>query len=257
MAGGSSAVPVIQTNGLAKVYAGAEPIHALRPLNFTVRRGDFVAVMGASGSGKSTLMNLLGCLDTPTSGSYLLDGVDVGSLSRNGRADIRSRKLGFVFQGFNLLSRTTAVENVMLPLMYDRSSRFSRPREHAVEALERVGLGHRLNHEPSELSGGQQQRVAIARALVNEPAVLLADEPTGNLDTKTASEVMDLFQILNDGGITVLIVTHEQVVADHAERIIELRDGSLLRDERVERRTRASGMFADSAADANNGGNSP
>ena len=192
--------------------------------------------MGVSGSGKSTLMNLLGCLDTPTAGSYRLDGVEVARLTRNQRADLRNQKLGFVFQGFNLLARTTAVENVLLPLLYDRTGRIARPRERAVEALTRVGLGHRLDHEPSELSGGQQQRVAIARALVNEPAVLLADEPTGNLDTRTTTEVMALFQDLNDAGITVLVVTHEPEVAEYCKRVIELRDGRLIRDAAVDDR---------------------
>lgn len=225
--------PVICTKGLAKVYDAVEPIHALRPLDLTVRRGEFVAIMGASGSGKSTLMNLLGCLDTPTAGSYRLDGVEVGRLTRNERADLRSRKLGFVFQGFNLLARTSAVDNVLLPLVYDRTGRFKNPTERAVEALGRVGLEHRLDHEPSELSGGQQQRVAIARALVNEPTLLLADEPTGNLDTRTAVEVMALFQELNDAGITILVVTHEPEVAGYTRRILELRDGYLIRDEPV------------------------
>jgi putative ABC transport system ATP-binding protein len=178
-------------------------------------------------------------------------------MSRDQRARIRNDRIGFVFQSFNLLARTPAIENVELPLLYAKHLPARERHRRAKDLLERVGLADRLDHTTSQLSGGQQQRVAIARALVNEPDILMADEPTGNLDTKTASEVMDLFQILNDGGITVLIVTHEPVVADHAERIIELRDGSLLRDERVERRTRASGMFADSAADANNGGNSP
>ena len=225
--------PVILTDGLAKTYPGAEPVHALRPLDLTIRRGEFVAVMGVSGSGKSTLMNLLGCLDTPTEGSYRLDGVEVADLTRNQRADLRSQKLGFVFQGFNLLARTTAVDNVLLPLLYDRTGRIAKPRQRAVEALERVGLAHRLDHVPSELSGGQQQRVAIARALVNEPAVLLADEPTGNLDTRTTVEVMALFQDLNDAGITILVVTHEPEVSEYCRRVVELRDGRLIRDEAV------------------------
>ena len=229
----ASGEPVVWTAGLAKTYDGAEPVHALRPLDLTIGRGEFVAVMGVSGSGKSTLMNLLGCLDTPTAGSYRLDGVEVAALTRNERADLRSQKLGFVFQGFNLLARTTAVDNVLLPLLYDRTGRIARPRERAVEALTRVGLEHRLDHVPSELSGGQQQRVAIARALVNEPAVLLADEPTGNLDTRTTVEVMALFQDLNDAGITILIVTHEPEVSEYCRRVVELRDGRLIRDEAV------------------------
>ncbi len=228
--------PVILTEGLSKVYPGVEPVHALRPLDLAIYPGECVAVMGVSGSGKSTLMNLLGCLDTPTEGTYRLDGVTVGGMSRNERADLRSQKLGFVFQGFNLLARTTAVDNVMLPLLYDRTGRIKKPRERAVEALTRVGLEHRLEHVPSELSGGQQQRVAIARALVNQPAVLLADEPTGNLDTRTTTEVMALFQDLNDAGITVLIVTHEHEVSEYCKRVIELRDGRLIRDEAVAQR---------------------
>lgn len=238
-------MPVIRTEGLEKVYPGAEPVHALRPLDFTVERGEFVSIMGVSGSGKSTLMNILGCLDTPTSGSYKLDGVEVGGLSRDARADLRGQKLGFIFQGFNLLARTTALDNVLLPLLYDRTGRISDPNERAVEALEKVGLGHRMDHVPSELSGGQQQRVAIARALVNEPAVLLADEPTGNLDTKTTIEVMALFQELNDAGITILIVTHEHEVAEYTKRVFELRDGHLVRDELVENRRNARADLAD------------
>jgi len=240
-----SNMPVIRTEGLEKVYPGAEPVHALRPLDFTVERGEFVSIMGVSGSGKSTLMNILGCLDTPTSGSYKLDGVEVGGLSRDARADLRGQKLGFIFQGFNLLARTTALDNVLLPLLYDRTGRISDPNERAVEALEKVGLGHRMDHVPSELSGGQQQRVAIARALVNEPAVLLADEPTGNLDTKTTIEVMALFQELNDAGITILIVTHEHEVAEYTKRVFELRDGHLVRDELVENRRNARADLAD------------
>lgn len=227
------ATPVIETIGLEKVYEGAEPVHALRPINLRIQRGEFVSIMGVSGSGKSTLMNLLGCLDTATAGTYHLDGVEVGALSRNARADLRNQKLGFVFQGFNLLARTTAVDNVMLPLLYDRTGRFNAPRERAIQSLEQVGLGHRLDHVPSELSGGQQQRVAIARALVNEPKVLLADEPTGNLDTRTTVEVMALLQELNAAGITILVVTHENEVAEYTRRILELRDGRLIRDEAI------------------------
>jgi len=230
---------VIETIDLTRIYEAAEPVHALRGVNLTVRPGEFVALMGASGSGKSTLMNTLGCLDTPTSGTYLLDGVDVGRLSRNERADLRNQKLGFVFQGFNLLPRTSAVENVELPLMYDRTSRVTHPRKRAIEALERVGLGGRLDHQPSQLSGGQQQRVAIARALVNDPAVILADEPTGNLDTRTSIEVMHLFQELNDQGITIVLVTHEPDIARYAKRIVELRDGLIVSDRPVPNRRTA------------------
>jgi putative ABC transport system ATP-binding protein len=219
---------------------GANKVRALRGVDLTVEAGEMIAVMGASGSGKSTLMNILGCLDVPTSGSYYLDGQRVDGLSRNELADLRNRKLGFVFQGFNLLARTSAVENVELPLLYDRSGRWREPRALATKALERVGLGDRLDHQPSELSGGQQQRVAIARALVTEPRLLLADEPTGNLDSHTSVEVMELFQELNDQGITILLVTHEPAVARYAKRIIEVRDGRILRDHPVEERHSAT-----------------
>ena len=196
--------------------------------------------MGASGSGKSTLMNLLGCLDTPTSGSYTLDGERVDGLGKNELAAIRNQKLGFVFQGFNLLARTSAVKNVELPMLYDRSGRKRDTRALAVAALERVGLGERLDHLPSELSGGQQQRVAIARALVSEPALVLADEPTGNLDSHTTIEVMALFQQLNQQGITIVVVTHEPDVAVYATRIVEMRDGRILRDQPVASRHSAA-----------------
>ncbi len=194
--------PVIQTDKISKTYVtGVNEVHALQGVDLTVNRGELVAVMGASGSGKSTLMNMLGCLDTPTSGSYALDGVRVDGLGKNELAALRNQKVGFVFQGFNLLPRTSALENVELPMLYDRTSRTRDTRALAVAALERVGLGDRLAHQPSELSGGQQQRVAIARALVTEPALVLADEPTGNLDSRTSIEVMALFQRLNAQGI--------------------------------------------------------
>jgi putative ABC transport system ATP-binding protein len=196
--------------------------------------------MGASGSGKSTLMNILGCLDTPTSGHYFLDGESVDDLDGNELADLRNRKLGFVFPGFNLLPRTTALENVELPLLYDRSGRRRDTRELAAAALRRVGLGERLEHQPSELSGGQQQRVAIARALVTQPTLVLADEPTGNLDSRTSVEIMALFQELNDQGITILLVTHETDIAAYAKRIVEMRDGRIIRDELVRNRHRAA-----------------
>jgi len=225
---------VIHTHGLTKVYTmGQTQVHALRGVDLTVNRGEMIAVMGASGSGKSTLMNIIGCLDQPTSGTYVLDGIEVSRIGRRGLADIRNQKIGFVFQGFNLLSRTTAIDNVELPLLYERTGTKTKPRQRAMAALERVGLGDRLDHEPSELSGGQQQRVAIARALVSEPAILLADEPTGNLDTQTTADVMALFQDLNDAGMTIIIVTHESDVAHYTKRMVELRDGRVIRDERV------------------------
>jgi putative ABC transport system ATP-binding protein len=228
---------VIRTNALTKTYStGKTEVHALRGVDLSIERGELVAIMGTSGSGKSTLMNLLGCLDTPTSGEYWLDDVRVDGLGKNELAAIRNEKLGFVFQGFNLLPRTTAVENVELPLLYDRSGRKRDPRAMAIAALERVGLLERLDHQPSELSGGQQQRVAIARALVTEPALILADEPTGNLDSRTTIEVMALFQELNEQGITIVLVTHEPEVAVYAKRVVEVRDGRIVRDEAVKNR---------------------
>jgi len=229
---GASAI--IRVEGLERVYTmGKTEVRALRGVDLVVEPGEMVAIMGASGSGKSTLMNILGCLDRPTSGRHWLDGVRVDGLDRNELADIRNAKIGFVFQGFNLLARTSALENVELPLMYDRKHHRLDTRLAAREALERVGLGERLDHEPSELSGGQQQRVAIARALVTRPALLLADEPTGNLDSHTSVEVLALFQELNDAGITMLVVTHEPDIARYTKRVVELRDGVVVRDERV------------------------
>ena len=229
-----AATDVIRVVGVTKDYQmGQNVVHALRGINLTVKRGEMIAIMGQSGSGKSTLMNVLGCLDVPTAGQYFLDGVHVNDLSKNELADLRNQKLGFIFQGFNLLARTSALENVELPMLYDRSGRRRDTRALAAKALERVGLGSRLEHQPSELSGGQQQRVAIARALVTEPTVLLADEPTGNLDSRTSVEIMALFQELNANGITILIVTHEPEVACYARRIVEVRDGKILRDEPV------------------------
>jgi len=228
---------MIRIEGLTRVYAaGRAAVHALRGVNFQVKSGEMVAVMGASGSGKSTLMNILGCLDRPTGGSYWLDGVRVDGLNRNQLADVRNAKIGFVFQGFNLLARTSAVENVELPLMYDRHRHDTDIREAAREALVRVGLGERLDHQPTELSGGQQQRVAIARALVTRPSLLLADEPTGNLDSRTSIDVLALFQELNDAGITMIIVTHEPDIALYTKRVVELRDGLVVRDEPVRTR---------------------
>jgi putative ABC transport system ATP-binding protein len=226
--------PVIEISGVKKVYRmGETEVFALRGVDLTVNAGELLAVMGSSGSGKSTLMNILGCLDVPTAGSYVLDGVRVDGMSRNDLADLRNRKLGFVFQGFNLLPRTSAVENVELPLLYDRTGRWKNTRDLAAEALQRVGLGERLDHQPSELSGGQQQRVAIARALVTQPRLLLADEPTGNLDSKTSVEVMALFQALNEQGITVIIVTHEPDIAQYAHRVIDVRDGRIMKDHAI------------------------
>ncbi|HEY2804697.1 MAG TPA: ABC transporter ATP-binding protein [Gemmatimonadales bacterium] len=233
--------PVIHAENLVRTYStGGSEVHALRGVTLTVQPGEMLAIMGASGSGKSTMMNILGCLDRATSGSYELDGVRVESLARPALADLRNSKLGFVFQGFNLLARTSAVENVELPLLYDRSGRHLDTRRLAKEALERVGLGQRLEHQPSELSGGQQQRVAIARALVTKPALLLADEPTGNLDSRTSIEVMALFQELNDNGITIVVVTHEPDIASYCRRVIEMRDGLVRRDELVKDRQIAS-----------------
>ncbi len=233
--------PVIELTGVTKVYQmGETEVYALRGVDLSVSAGEMIAVMGSSGSGKSTLMNILGCLDVPTAGSYMLDGIRVNGMTRNERADLRNRKLGFVFQGFNLLPRTTAVANVELPLLYDRTGRFTSTRALAVEALTRVGLGARLEHQPSELSGGQQQRVAIARALVTQPTLLLADEPTGNLDSKTSIEVMALFQELNEQGITVIVVTHEPDIAQYAHRVVDVRDGRILRDHAVAAPRRAA-----------------
>jgi len=232
---GSSEGPVvIETKDLTRVYqTGRTEVRALDGVDITIRDGEFVAIMVASGSGKSTLMNILGCLDKPTSGRYTLAGTHVEKLSKNELADIRNARIGFVFQSFNLLSRTQAIDNVELPLLYDRSGRKIDTRQVATEALERVGLGDRLDHEPSELSGGEQQRVAIARALVGSPSMILADEPTGNLDSHTSVEVMTLFQKLNGNGITVVIVTHEAEIARYADRIILMRDGRVISDEPV------------------------
>jgi putative ABC transport system ATP-binding protein len=232
-----SAEAVIRTRDLRKIYgSGENQVAALAGIDFQVARGEMIAIMGASGSGKSTLMNILGCLDYPTSGEYVLDGERVDDLDKDDLADIRNRKIGFVFQGFNLLGRTTALENVELPLLYDRSGRRLDTRALAEKALEKVGLADRMDHDPGELSGGQQQRVAIARALVTEPAILLADEPTGNLDTKTSNHIMRLLQSLHADGMTILLVTHEGDIASYAERIVELRDGRIVRDQRVSAR---------------------
>jgi putative ABC transport system ATP-binding protein len=237
----AAAPDVIRVDGVTKVYhMGSQTVHALRGVDLRVKSGEMIAVMGHSGSGKSTLMNMLGCLDVPTSGDYYLDGVRVNGLSKNQLADLRNQKLGFVFQGFNLLARTSALENVELPLLYDRSGKRHDTRALAQRSLERVGLGQRVDHHPSELSGGQQQRVAIARALVTTPTVLLADEPTGNLDSRTSIEIMALFQELNEEGVTILIVTHEPDIACYAKRLVEVRDGRILRDEPMQDRRLAA-----------------
>ena len=221
---------VVSLNDVAKIYTmGEERVEAMKGVSFTVGSGEFVSIMGASGSGKSTCMNILGCLDVPTRGAYLLDGVNVGELSNNQLAEIRNKKLGFVFQGFNLLPRTTARENVELPLVYAHLPAAQR-RERAMAALERVGLVGRESHYTNQLSGGQQQRVAIARALVNEPAIILADEPTGNLDSRTTVEIMTIFQQLNSQGITIIMVTHEPDVAEFTGRHIIFRDGMVITD---------------------------
>jgi putative ABC transport system ATP-binding protein len=221
---------LIQIEHLTKVYQlGEIDVHALRGVSVNMSKGEFVAIMGASGSGKSTFMNILGCLDKPTKGSYILEGIDVGKLSRDELAMIRNKKIGFVFQGFNLLSRTSALENVELPLFYGPTSNKDR-KVKATEALERVGLGDRIHHYPNQLSGGQQQRVAIARSLVNDPSIILADEPTGNLDSRTSVEVMGIFQELNNNGITIILVTHEPDIADFAKRHIVFRDGKIRAD---------------------------
>ena len=241
---------VIRTEGLEKTYrSGKNEVHALRGVDVTIRRGELVAIMGSSGSGKSTLMNLLGCLDTPTSGEYFLDGVKVNGLTRDQLADLRNQKIGFVFQGFNLLPRTTALDNVELPLLYDRSGKKRDTKKLAAAALDRVGLGDRHDHQPSELSGGQQQRVAIARALVGQPALILADEPTGNLDSRTSMDIMALFQALNGQGVTIVLVTHEPDIAKYATRVVEVRDGRIRRDEPVlNRRSAARDLEEEEAA---------
>jgi len=225
--------PIIETHDLGRDYrVGAQVVHALTDLTVSVDRGEFLAIMGPSGSGKSTCMQLFGCLDTPTAGRYLLDGEDVSQLDRDALAETRNRKIGFVFQSFNLLARATALRNVELPLMYGRHERRMR-RQMAERALEAVGLGERAHHRPSQLSGGQMQRVAIARALVNEPLLILADEPTGALDSATGQEILNLFRALNEQGITIILVTHDAAVAQAARRVLRFHDGHLVGDERV------------------------
>ncbi|HZZ84570.1 MAG TPA: ABC transporter ATP-binding protein [Anaeromyxobacteraceae bacterium] len=236
----SAAQPVVRAERIEKHYRmGDVSVAALRGVSLDLWPGEFVAVMGASGSGKSTFMNVVGCLDRPSAGRYLLDGEEVSRLSRDALAGARGRSIGFIFQGFNLLPRTSAVENVELPMLYQGVPGRER-RARATEALRRVGLGDRLDHSPAQLSGGQQQRVAVARALVNRPKLLLADEPTGNLDSATSLEVMRIFQDLNDEGLTVLLVTHEPEIADHARRVVTFKDGLVLSDRPVAQRRLAA-----------------
>ena len=237
---GSATSAAIKVEGIHKYYElGETRVHALRGISLEIGRGEFLAVMGASGSGKSTFMNILGCLDRPTSGRYLLEGADVSKHDKRALALIRNLKIGFVFQGFNLLARTTALENAELPTLYTKIDRGERERR-ATEALAMVGLSERMHHFPSQMSGGQQQRVAIARALVNRPSILLADEPTGNLDSRTSVEIMEIFQTLNDNGLTIVLVTHEHDIAQFAKRVLVFRDGKIRSDTAVGTRPKAA-----------------
>ncbi len=244
MADPTSPEPVIRLQDLTRVYRmGDTEVRALDGVSIDVAPGEFLAVMGPSGSGKSTFMNIVGCLDRPTSGTYVLEGIDVSTLDRNERAEIRNDKIGFVFQSFNLLARTSALENVELPLLYSRKHRLT-DAEQLVKArgcLGKVGLAERWDHTPAQLSGGQQQRVAVARALVNDPAIMLADEPTGNLDSKTSDEIMGIFQSLNEEGKTVVLITHEHDIAEYARRVVAFRDGRIVADEVVSNRRSAKG----------------
>jgi putative ABC transport system ATP-binding protein len=231
---------VIGVQDLHKYYdLGETRVHALRGVSVEIQRGEFVAIMGASGSGKSTFMNILGCLDRPSSGQYLLEGINVAEHDKKALALIRNQKLGFVFQGFNLLARTTALENTELPALYTKIDRAEREKR-AADALAMVGLADRAHHFPSQMSGGQQQRVAIARALVNRPSILLADEPTGNLDSRTSVEIMEIFQNLNDQGLTIVLVTHESDIAQFAKRVLVFRDGKIRKDDEVKLKSRAT-----------------
>ncbi|OAA90465.1 ABC transporter ATP-binding protein [Clostridium ljungdahlii] len=233
---------IIKLENLVKIYdTGAVKLMALKEINLEIEKTEYVAIMGASGSGKSTLMNVLGCLDKLTDGKYYLDGVDISSLDDNSLADIRNKKIGFVFQAFNLLPKLTAIANVELPMMYAGVSKKEREKK-AKWALDRVGLSHRLHHKPNEMSGGQKQRVAIARALVNDPTIILADEPTGNLDSVSSEEIMEIFQQLNDEGVTIVMVTHEPDIAMHTKRTIVFKDGTIISDNPVEKRTIVGGQ---------------
>jgi putative ABC transport system ATP-binding protein len=242
--------PLIAIDNLVKRYTIVDQeVRALNGVSLSVPRGEFLAVTGASGSGKSTLMHILGCLDRPTSGSYVLDGSDVSRLSKDALAEVRQKQIGFVFQGFNLLARTSALDNAALPLLYGGPSTAAERRDRAMAALAAVGIDSRAHHHPNQLSGGQQQRVAIARALINNPSILLADEPTGNLDTKTSIEVMALFQRLNaERGITVILITHELDIAEHASRIVSFRDGRIVSDAQVAERRIAADQLTEIAA---------
>jgi len=243
----TAAPPVIATRNLVKTFViGDHQVRALRGFNLEVQRGEFLSVTGPSGSGKSTFMHIVGCLDRPTSGQYLLDGQDVSTMTKNALAEVRNKRIGFVFQGFNLLSRTTALDNVELPMLYSGTAKKTSERHaRAKDMLSAVGLGDRLTHFPNQLSGGQQQRVAIARALINNPSILLADEPTGNLDSRTSIEVMGLFQRLNEErGITVVLITHEHDIAEYGTRIVSFRDGHIINDRSVARRRTAAEELA-------------
>nr|WP_293843094.1 ABC transporter ATP-binding protein [uncultured Arsenicibacter sp.] len=239
---------IIETHNIARRYImGSEIVDALKSITISVKKGEYVAFMGPSGSGKSTLMNIVGCLDTPTSGQYILNGQDVSNMGENALAEVRNKEIGFVFQTFNLLPRQSSLENVALPLIYAGYSKADRT-EKAMQALKNVGLENRAHHKPNELSGGQRQRVAVARALVNDPSILLADEPTGNLDTKTSYEIMDLFDQIHSKGNTVIMVTHEEDIAEYAHRIVRLRDG-LIETDRVNTNIRKARAFISSQAE--------
>jgi putative ABC transport system ATP-binding protein len=241
---------IIQVNDLKKdFYVGEITVHALKGVNLEIEEGEFVAIMGTSGSGKSTMLNILGCLDKPTSGAYMLDGISMGEMNRNELAGLRNQKLGFVFQSYNLLPRTTALENVELPLYYNGKVKAKERRERAMAALEAVGLADRMHHMPNQMSGGQQQRVAIARSLVNDPRVILADEATGNLDTRTSYEIMALFQELNNQGKTIIFVTHESDIARFMKRNVVFKDGRIVKEELVKDRSNARQMLAELPVD--------